>query len=36
MEKRMVWMKSVVILAVFGIALAGCATLQKSEAMDME
>ena len=36
MEKRTVWMKSVVILAVFGIALAGCATLQKSEAMDTE
>jgi uncharacterized protein YceK len=36
MEKRTVWMKSVVIFAVLGLTLAGCATMQKSEAMDSE
>ena len=36
MKDRMTWLKSIAIIMVLGIALAGCAAMEKSEATDTE
>jgi hypothetical protein len=36
MKERIAWLKSLSIVTVLGIVLAGCATLQKSDATDTE
>lgn len=36
MAWKSVWLRSLVIVTVLGTALAGCATMHKSEAMDTE
>jgi hypothetical protein len=36
MKDRMTWLKSIVMITVLGIALAGCAAMEKSEATDTE
>ena len=36
MKDRMTWLKSIVMITVLGIALAGCAAIEKSKATDTE
>ena len=36
MKKKIAWLKSIAVITVLGIALAGCAAVQKSEATDTE
>ena len=36
MKKRTVWLKPIVVVVFLGIAVAGCAGIQKSNTMDME
>jgi hypothetical protein len=36
MKDRMTWLKSIVMITVLGITLAGCAAMEKSEAVNTE
>ena len=36
MKERMTWLKSIAVITVLGIVLAGCAAMQKSETTDTE
>ena len=36
MKKKIAWLKSIAVITVLGIVLAGCAALQKSETTDTE
>jgi hypothetical protein len=36
MERKALWLKSMAMVMVLGILLAGCATIQKDESMDTE
>jgi hypothetical protein len=36
MKDRITWLKSMAVIAVLGIALAGCAAMEKREAVDTE